>query len=51
MSPNSSYFASMSSSSCIPIMTADDTLMPLVGVSSVATHNLSLMFIIFQNSH
>ena len=51
MSPNSSYFSSMSSSSCIPVMTANDTLMPLVGVGSVVTYNLSLMFIIFQNSH
>ena len=47
------FFAYMSFSSSILVMTADGTLMPLVGVGSVVTPNLPLplMFIIFRNSH
>ena len=42
MSPDSSSFAYVYPSSSIPIMTADGTLMPLAGVGSVVTPNLSL---------
>jgi hypothetical protein len=42
MSLDSSSFTSMSPSSSIPVMTADDTLMPLAGVGSVVTPHLSL---------
>ena len=42
MSPDSSSFASVSPSSSIPVMTADGTPMPLVGVGSVVNHHLSL---------
>ena len=41
MSPNYSCFTSMSHSSSIPVMTANGTPMPLVGVGSVVTPNLS----------
>jgi hypothetical protein len=42
MSPDSSSFTFVSPLSSIPIMTADDTLMPLAGVGSVVTPHLSL---------
>jgi hypothetical protein len=42
MSLDSSSFTSVSSSSSIPVMTADGTLMPLVGVGFVVTPHLSL---------
>jgi len=42
MSPDSSSFTSVSPSPSIPVMTADDTLMPLAGVGSVVTSHLSL---------
>jgi hypothetical protein len=42
MSPDSSYFTFVSPSPFIPIMTDDDTLIPLVGVGSVITPHLSL---------
>ena len=42
MSLNSSSFTYVSPSSSIPVMTADGTLMPLVGVGSVVTPHLSL---------
>ena len=42
MSPDSSYFASMSLSSSIPVMTVDGTPMPLACVGYVVTPNLSL---------
>ena len=56
MSPNSSCFASMSLSSSIHVMTIDGTPMPLTGVGPNVTQislslSLSLMFIIFRNSH
>jgi len=42
MSLDSSSFTFVSPLSSIPIMTADDTLMPLTGVGSVVTPHLSL---------
>jgi len=42
MSPNSSSFTFVSHLSSIPIMTADDTPMPLAGVGSIVTPHLSL---------
>ena len=42
MSQDSSCFTSMSHSSFVPVMTADGTLMPLAGVGSIVTPNLSL---------
>ena len=42
MSPDSSSFTSMFPSPFIPVMTADDTPMPLAGVGSVVTPHLSL---------
>jgi hypothetical protein len=42
MSPYSSSFISVSPLSSIPIMTADNTLMPLAGVGSIVTPHLSL---------
>ena len=42
MSLDSSCFASMSHSSSIPIMTVDGLPMPLDGVDSIVTPNLSL---------
>jgi hypothetical protein len=42
MFPDSSYFTFVSPSPFIPIMTDDDTLIPLVGVGSVITPHLSL---------
>jgi len=42
MSPDSSFFTSVSPLSSIPVMTADGTPMPLAGVSSVVTPHLSL---------
>jgi len=42
MSPDSSSFTSIFPSPSIPVMTADDTLMPLAGVGSVVTPHLSL---------
>ena len=42
MSLDSSYFTSMSHPSSIPVMNADGTHMPLVGVCSIITPNLSL---------
>ena len=45
MSPDSSYFTSKSHSSSILVMTVDDTPMPLVGVGSVITPNLSLSIV------
>jgi len=42
MSLDSSSFTSMSPLSSIPVMTADDTPMPLTGVGSVVTPHLSL---------
>ena len=42
MSPDSSSFTYMSPSPYIPVMTADDTLMPLASVGSVVTPSLSL---------
>ena len=44
MSSNSSCFASVSLLFSIPIMIADDTFMPLVGVGFVVAPNLYLMF-------
>ena len=41
ISPDSSSFTSVSPLSSIPIMTTDDTPMPLVGVGSVVTPHLS----------
>jgi hypothetical protein len=43
ISPDSLSFASMTPSSFIPTMTADDTLMPLANVGSVVTPHLSLL--------
>ena len=53
MSPDSSCFTSMSHSSSAPVMTTDGTPMPLAGVGSVVTPNISfvLLFIIFRTSH
>jgi len=42
MSPDSSSFTFMSTLSSIPVMTADDTPMPLAGVGSVITPNLPI---------
>ena len=42
MSSDSSCFASMSHLSFVPVMTADGTPIPLVGVGYVVTSNLSL---------
>jgi len=42
MSPDSSSFTFMSPSSSIPVITVDDTLMPLAGVGSIITPHLSL---------
>jgi len=42
MSPDSSSFTYLSPLSFIPVMTADGTLMPLVGVGSVVTPHMSL---------
>jgi hypothetical protein len=42
MSPDSLYFTFVSPSLSIPIMIADNALMPLVGVSSVVTPHLFL---------
>jgi len=42
MSPDSSSFTFVSPSLSIPVMTADDALMPLAGVGSVVTPHLSL---------
>ena len=42
MSPDFLSFASMSPSSSIHVMIADDTLMPLENVSSIITPHLSL---------
>ena len=42
MSPDCSSFTFASPSSSIPVITADGTLMPLVGVGSVVTPHLSL---------
>jgi len=42
MSPDSSSFTFVSLLSSIPVMTADDTPMPLVGVGSIVTPHLSL---------
>jgi len=42
MSPDSSSFTSVSLLSSIPVMTADDTPMPLAVVGSVVTPHLSL---------
>ena len=47
MSQDSSSFTSLSLSPFIPVMTADDTLMPLAGVGSVVTHHLSLSNVYF----
>jgi hypothetical protein len=47
MSPDSSSFSSMSPSPSIPIMTDDDTLMPLAGVGYVVIHHLSLFNVYF----
>ena len=41
MSLDSSYFTSMSHSSSVPVMTIDGTPMPLAGVGSIVTPNLS----------
>jgi hypothetical protein len=43
MSPDSLSFASMTPSSFIPIMTADDPPMPLANVGSVVPPHLSLL--------
>jgi hypothetical protein len=45
MSPDSSSFTYMSPSPNIPVMTADDTLMPLASVGSVVTPSLSLSYV------
>jgi len=42
MFPDSSSFTSISPSPSIPVMTADNTLMPLVSVGYVVTPHLSL---------
>jgi len=42
MSPDSSSFTYVSPSPYIPVMTADNTLMPLASVGSVVTPPLSL---------
>jgi hypothetical protein len=42
MSPDSSYFTYVSPSPTIPVITADGTHMPLVGVGSVVTPHMSL---------
>jgi len=42
MSLDSSLFTSVSPLSSIPVMTADDTSMPLAGVGSIVTPHLSL---------
>jgi len=42
MSSDSSSFISVSPLSSIPVMTVDDTLMPLAGVGSIVTPHLSL---------
>jgi len=42
MSPDSSYFTSVSPLSSIPVMTIDGTPMPLAGVGSIVTPHLSL---------
>ena len=42
MSPDSSSFTFVSLLSSIPVMTADGTPMPLVGVGSIVTPHLSL---------
>ena len=42
MSPDSSSFTYVSPLSFIHVMTADGTLMPLVGVGSVVTPHMSL---------
>ena len=41
MSPDSSCFTSMSHSSFVPVMTIDDTPVPLAGVGSNVTPNFS----------
>jgi hypothetical protein len=47
MSPDSSNFTSVSPSSSIPIITVDDTPIPLAGVGSIVTPHLSLLNVYF----
>jgi len=47
MSPDSSSFTYVSALSSIPLMTADDTPMPLASVGSVVTPHLSLLNVYF----
>jgi hypothetical protein len=47
MSPDSSFFASMTCSSSIPVMIVDDTLMPLTSIGYVVTPHLSLLNVYF----
>ena len=50
MFPYSSYIASMSLLSTIPVMTVNGTPMPLVGVCYVVTPNLSLLCLSYSKT-